>query len=220
MRLSTLRRYLGDRVVLARSWLAARTERDRATAYWASLREYHEVTDADPTGFVRSEWIAQELIPELGIESLLEIGTNTGRNLAVAKDAHPDLRVCGTDVNPHALARARELRPHIEFRLQDANRWNEPPKSWDAVLTMSVLDHVPDEAIEALARNIVSTARKAVIAVEFWDGSEGKRGPYKYSRDTRALFERAGARTLRWEESPGQYDRERSLLWAYVGAVD
>jgi len=151
---------------------------------------------------------------------VLEIGTNTGRNLAVIKERQPHVKVAGTDVNPRALARGRALRPDIEFKLQDANQWSEAENSWDAVLTMSVLDHVPDEAVERLAANIVRTAARFVVSVELWDGDHGTRGPFKYSRDTRSLFERHGARTLVWQESPGQYDRNESLLWAYVGTVE
>jgi len=152
----------------------------------------------------------------LGITSLLELGTNSGRNLRIAKETHPDLRACGLDVNERALEHARKQAPDVEFRLQDVNRWSEPPESWDAILTMSVLDHIPDDATEELAANIAATAKYA-ISVELWDGQEGERAAYKYGRDTRALFERHGAETVMWEMSPGQYDLERSPLWAYVG---
>jgi hypothetical protein len=81
---------------------------------------------------------------------------------------------------------------------------------------MSVLDHIPDDAAEELAANIARSARY-VISVELWDGSRGTRGPYKYSRDTADLFSRHGFSTRSWAVSPGQYDTDKSLLWAYVG---
>jgi SAM-dependent methyltransferase len=210
---------LGDRVRLARLKLRRMPEEDRATAYWAGLADYHEQNDRDPVGLARSRWLAEDLFPSLGITSLLEVGTNSGRNLAAVKAANPAVRVKGIDVNEKAIAYAQGAHPEVEFELQDANRWLEPHDGWDAILTMSVLDHIPDEAIDALAANMVATASRYVVCVELWDGSEGERGPYKYSRATRALFERHGARTMRWEQSPGQYDTEQSLLWLYVGEV-
>lgn len=210
---------LGDRVRLARLKLRRLPEEDRATAYWAGLSDYHEQNDRDPVGLARSRWLAEELFPSLGIASLLEVGTNSGRNLAAVKTANPAVRVKGIDVNERAIAYARGAHPEVDFEIQDANRWSEPHDGWDAILTMSVLDHIPDEAIDALAASMVATASRYVVCVELWDGSEGERGPYKYSRDTRALFERHGARTVRWERSPGQYDTEQSLLWLYVGEV-
>jgi len=208
---------LADRARLARVRLRRGPEQDRATAYWAGLPDYHEQNDHDPVGLARSRWLAEELVPELGVGSLLEVGTNSGRNLAAIKAANPAVRVKGVDVNERALAYARRAHPDVEFELQDANRWAEPADAWDAILTMSVLDHIPDEAIDRLAANMVATAARYVVCVELWDGSAGERGPYKYSRDTRALFERHGARTVKWEESSGQYDTAASLLWLYVG---
>jgi SAM-dependent methyltransferase len=218
-----LRRLAADaraRGLLLQSQLRGRTEAERAVAYWAGLPDYHETNDEDPMSLARSRWLATELVPELGITSVLEVGTNSGRNLGAIRAAHPELPLRGTDVNPRAVEYARSRHPDVDFQLQDANRWVEPDNAWDAILTMSVLDHIPDQTIEAVAANFVRTAARYVIAVELWDGSNGTRGPYKYSRDTRALFERHGARTLRWEVAPSQYDVEHSLLWVYVGAVD
>ena len=210
---------IADRVRLAGLRLRRLPEEDRATAYWAGLSDYHEANDRDPIGLARSRWLAEDLLVGLDVSSALEVGTNSGRNLAAVKAANPDARVKGIDVNERAIAYARTAHPEVEFELQDANRWVEATGVWDAILTMSVLDHIPDDAINALAANMVKTAARYVVCVELWDGSEGERGPYKYSRDTCALFERHGARTVRWERSPGQYDTEHSLLWLYVGDV-
>jgi protein-L-isoaspartate O-methyltransferase len=193
-------------------------EASRATSYWASLRTYHESNDDDPVALERSRFIAEVLVPELGLRSLLEVGTNTGRNLAVVKAAHPDIRVRGIDVNERALDHGRARHPEVEFVHQDANDWREDAGAWDAALTMSVLDHVPDDAVERLAQNMARSARH-VICFELFDGGSGERGLYKYSRDSKALFERVGARTVRWEQAPGQYDAGQSLLWLYVGAT-
>lgn len=211
---------VAERLRVLHSRLRHRDPADQATSYWANLREYHATNDADPAAIARSRWIADELVPELGITSLLEVGTNSGRNLAIVKATHPDVRVRGIDVNERAIAWGREHHPEVEFVHQDANRWAQDPDSFDALLTMSVLDHVPDEAIEALAGNMVATASKYVICVELWDGANAERGAYKYSRDTKSLFERHGARTVRWEHAPGQYDTTQSLLWVYIGATD
>jgi hypothetical protein len=213
---------LFDRLLEKRHELAARLgrgdETSRATRYWASLRTYHESNDADPLALERSRFIADVLVPELGLTSLLEVGTNSGRNLGVVKEAHPEMRVRGIDVNERAIELGRATYPDVEFVHRDANDWGEAPGAWDAALTMSVLDHIPDDAIASLGPKMVASARH-VICFELWDGSDGERGLYKYSRDSRALFEALGVRTLRWEVAPGQYDTGRSLLWLYVGAT-
>jgi hypothetical protein len=189
----------------------------RATSYWAGLAEYHLTNDADDTALARSRWLADVVIPPLDIESLLEIGTNSGRNLQIIRQSHPTMRLCGIDVNDRAIAYARSKGLDVEFRVTDANRWEQQPLSFDAILTMSVLDHIPDRAVAILAANMVATARRHIIAVELWDGGQGVRGPYKYSRNTEQLFASLGVRTLHWDESPGQYDLAKSKLWAFVG---
>jgi hypothetical protein len=188
-----------------------------ATAYWAGLREYHKKNDASAPALERSRWVS-DVVGTLGVDSLLEVGTNSGRNLQVIRGAHPNTRLAGIDVNPEAIAFAKTKQLDIDFRLADANQWIEAPGAWEAILTMSVLDHIPDGAIESLAASMVRSASRYVIAVELWDGSDGKRGGFKYSRSARDLFERHGLHTLHWEPSVGQYDTARSPLWSYVGA--
>jgi len=191
-------------------------ESAKASAYWGGLHHYHLANDDEPNAIERSKWVANKIVPQLGLTSLLEIGTNSGRNLAHVRQAYPSLELKGIDVNARAIEFARQKGLNIDFEVADANNWTEPADRWDGILTMSVLDHIPDEAAQVLAGNIAKSARH-VIAVELWDGSKGERSLYKYSRDTKALFERHCFETLMWEKAPGQYDEQDSLLFAYVG---
>lgn len=192
-------------------------ERDAATAYWAGLRDYHTKNDRNPLALERSRWLS-DVVEKLRITSLLEVGTNSGRNLQVIRGSHPTVTLAGIDVNEAAVAFARSKGLDIDFRLADANHWGEPADAWEAILTMSVLDHIPDEAIESLAASMVKSASRYVIAVELWDGSAGTRGDFKYSRNTKDLFEGQGLHTLHWQPSVGQYDTTQSRLWSYVGS--
>jgi hypothetical protein len=188
-----------------------------ATAYWASLRDYHKKNDDGAPALERSRWVSG-LVGSLAIRSLLEVGTNSGRNLEVIRGEHLSTRLAGIDVNEHAIVFAQSKQLDIDFRVADANHWVESPDEWEAILTMSVLDHIPDDVIETLAKNMVTTASRYVISVELWDGSDGTRGEFKYSRSTKDLFERHGFHTLHWEPSVGQYDTTKSRLWSYVGS--
>ena len=192
-------------------------EEEKAAAYWGGLTDYHLSNDSDPIAIARSQWLADEIVPMLDLHSLLEIGTNSGRNLEYIRAKHPGIELKGIDLNPRAIEFARSKNIDIAFAVADANTWTEPVDRWDAALTMSVLDHIPDEATELLAANIARSARH-VIAVELWDGETATRGVYKYSRNSRDLFERHGFETIRWEKAPGQYDEEKSLLWCYIGS--
>ena len=71
-------------------------ESEAATAYWAGLRDYHKKNDASTPALERSRWVSG-VVGTLGIGSLLEVGTNSGRNLQVIRSAHPTARLAGID---------------------------------------------------------------------------------------------------------------------------
>jgi 2-polyprenyl-3-methyl-5-hydroxy-6-metoxy-1,4-benzoquinol methylase len=118
-------------------------------------------------GCAAGGWLANQ-VKRLGINSMLEIGANSGRNLAAVRQISETIKLKGIDVNETAVKFARNKNPSIDFELVDASRWTEKPKSWDAVVTMSFIDHIPDEAIETLADNMVAAAREFIICVEIW----------------------------------------------------
>jgi len=194
------------------------SEADKATRFWGELENYHLSNDNDPTAIARSRWLANEIVPLVSPSSLLEVGCNSGRNLVYIREASPTMELKGIDVNSRAIKFARSSKPGIEFELADANNWAEPVDRWGCAITMSVTDHIPEEATIELARNIFRSCR-AVIGVELWDGTSGKRALYKYSCDQRAVYESTGFTTLLWTRIPDylQYDREKSPLWVYVG---
>lgn len=215
MKLDALRNRLLNETLYIRSRMHRGSEADKASAFWGGLSDYHLSNDGDPIAISRSQWLARDIVPSLGLKSLLEVGTNSGRNLQYIRAENHAIELKGIDINERAIKFAQAKNLDIEFAVANANRWAEPADRWDGILTMSVLDHIPDEACEHLARNIANSARH-VISMELWDGSAGERGPYKYSRDTRSLFERHGFTTLRWEKAPGQYDEAQSTLWCCI----
>src|SRR5260221_9059370 len=165
-----------------------RTESQDGAAHWAAKTDFDAYFNS-VDGHVRSLDLSEQIDRLGNINSLLEVGTNSGRNLAVIKRCKPSIELKGIDVNASAIAYARERSPEIVFEVADANHWQESPKRWDAILTMSVIDHIPDEAIPQLAANMIRTAKKDPICYELWDGNDGRRGLFKYSRNLPKLFE-------------------------------
>src|SRR4051794_4294723 len=108
--------------VYAMSRLRRGPEADKAAAYWGGLTDYHLHNDNDDIAISRSKWLASEIVPMLGVQSLLEVGTNSGRNLQYIRDAHPAIELKGIDVNPRAIEFARSKGLDITFEECDANR--------------------------------------------------------------------------------------------------
>ena len=211
---------MSDLYIVARENLKFGDESSKAASYWANLESYHFSNDDDPIAVARSRWIAEEILgSSTQLQSVLEIGCNSGRNLFHIQQSHPEARLKGLDINADALVFARETKPGIDFELIEPGLWSENAEAWDFGLTMSVLDHIPYESAKALVANISNSCR-AVIGVEMWDGEPGSRGLYKYSINLSELYESVGFKTQRWEPVPVefQYDQKQSFLWLYVGA--
>jgi SAM-dependent methyltransferase len=59
----------------------------------------------------RSRWVSG-VVGTLGIASVLEVGTNSGRNLQVIRGAHPGVKLAGIDVNERAVSYAQQGARH------------------------------------------------------------------------------------------------------------
>lgn len=131
--------------------------------------------------------------------SVLEFGCNAGRNLLTIREAAPDVRLAGVDINEEAVRVAAE--EGLDARVGDEYALAEfATSSVDVSFTISVLDHLPEPALAL--QELVRISRKAVLLLEPWVGSEGKvlrnpsptdademvdTTPYSYSWDYESL---------------------------------
>jgi glycosyltransferase involved in cell wall biosynthesis len=113
-------------------------------------------------------WIADEVRPHCG-EQILEIGSGVGN---LTRYLIPKMRYTVSDVNPSYLGALRNLsedRPYLSVSYCDVTDEKSFPLaqgSYDTVICLNVLEHVPDDA-DAL-RNIHHALRehgKAIVLV-------------------------------------------------------
>ncbi|MFJ8430687.1 class I SAM-dependent methyltransferase [Kitasatospora sp. NPDC094019] len=103
-------------------------------------------------------WIEEVLgrLPTPG--TVLDVGCGTGvpvvRSLAAA--GH---RVTGVDISDVQVRRARELVPEAAFVRADATTLAFPPETFDAVICLYALIHIPVEEQPALLGRIASWLR-------------------------------------------------------------
>ncbi len=96
-------------------------------------------------------------------ESLLDSGCGTGRALRLVRERAPHVRVRGNDPVPELLRIATE-RHGVPAELLDVARSEAlpyPDASFDAVVAIGVMHHVPDPA--AVVAELVRVARRAVF---------------------------------------------------------
>ncbi|MET9272310.1 class I SAM-dependent methyltransferase [Kribbella sp. NPDC003557] len=117
--------------------------------YDALSRRYDEATGADSK---YGEWI-QPLIAQLEPGSrILDLGCGSGVPFARALTAAGH-HVVGVDISEVQISRARDLVPDGEFVNADVMAVEFPPESFDAVVSLYALIHMPlDEQPQLLAR--------------------------------------------------------------------
>lgn len=117
--------------------------------YDALSRRYDEATGADSK---YGEWI-QPLIARLEPGSrILDLGCGSGVPVARALTAAGH-HVVGVDISEVQISRARELVPDGEFVNADVMGVEFPAESFDAVVSLYALIHMPlDEQPQLLAR--------------------------------------------------------------------
>jgi SAM-dependent methyltransferase len=113
--------------------------------------------------FVRgkAEWLKGFVARRrLSAETILDVGCGVGL-------LHRYLtNVTGVDVSSHALDEAAQRNPGASYRLYDGRTLPFPDRSFDIVLAVTVLHHVPPAQWDSFAREAARVARQAVVVIE------------------------------------------------------
>ena len=136
----------------------------------------------------------EELNP---FESLIEVGSNCGPNLALISQKFPNVSLAGIDINKTAILEGREKLPQIDFRRALAWRIPFPKKSFDILLTDAVLLYVSPKKIMKTIQEFLRVAKKAIILIEWHSENEilGKIEFHHWVRDYKKLFSLFGLQT-------------------------
>ena len=109
-----------------------------------------------------------------GLESILELGCNSGPNLiAISRAFSPPPRLHGIDINPRAVDEAQKFFAqqgwtHASVKrdvLPDALR-SMPDRSWDCVIAVAVFMHLPSVEFEETLRQACRVARRHLVFMD------------------------------------------------------
>jgi len=130
-----------------------------------SQRDADEYASFDNSA-VNEEFVARalELAPPQGY--VLDIGTGPADIAILLAQRAPGLRILAIDLGEHMLAMAQRnvleagLTDRIEIRNADAKATGLPPRSFDMVISNSLVHHIPEPAMlfEELGRLASSSA--------------------------------------------------------------
>jgi ubiquinone/menaquinone biosynthesis C-methylase UbiE len=111
----------------------ARTADDYDSLHWGKIDE-HQFALSFVSG----------IIDLLGVTSVLDLGSGTGRALLTLKARHPGLRIVGIEPSPELRAIGHAKGPsETELTAGDARALEFPDGSFDLVTEFATLHHIP-----------------------------------------------------------------------------
>lgn len=90
--------------------------------------------------------------------SVLDVGCAAGGTYNIIKTVNPDILYTGIDVSQGMVEAARKIFPGVDFRMSSGDILDFSDNSFDVVIVLGVLNHVPDYKI--LIRESYRVARK------------------------------------------------------------
>ena len=183
----------------------------------------YRADDAGEGGY--AGWLAglRDRVPPGG--AVLDLGCGAGVPVARAL-ARDGFAVTGVDLSEVQVRRARRLVPGARFLRADATRVRFPPASFDAVVCLYLLIHLPLEEQPALLGRVAGWLRPggwllATTGKEAWTGTEdgwlGGQVPMWWSHADaatyRAWIARAGLEVVEEGFVP-EGDGGHALFWA------
>jgi SAM-dependent methyltransferase len=124
-----------------------------------------------------SRQLAPLLVKFVGVregDAVLDIGSGTGALTAAIAQAVPSARIVGVDPAAAyvAYAQARVTGGTVRFVVGDAQQLQLPDRSFDRVVSLLVMNFIPDPA-KALREMIRVSRPGAIVAAAVWDYGNG-----------------------------------------------
>lgn len=139
----------------------------------------------------RQEVALRAVLKPLWWRSVLEVGVGGGRITNLLHEMRPKSKFTGIDIGQLQLDAAKPRWPNGEFEIASIADFDPGERQWDLVIASEVLMHVtPDRIADAVA-NLLRSARKHVVTVD-WDATPDELlrpiAPWNFPHDYRALF--------------------------------
>ncbi len=99
--------------------------------------------------------------------SILEVGCGEGFVLSILKEVFPQAKLLGVDISRQALDKAKQRVPQAVLELADASKLNYDDNSFDLVVCLEVLEHLPDPTV--VAQEMLRVSKKYIIISVPWE---------------------------------------------------
>lgn len=133
----------------------------RDLQFW---KKYHLENDKP---YMLSDEI-KEVVKDLNIKSILEIGCGLGNNLNKFKDTEV---VVGIDISEHAINIAKNRFPNFQFYVDNLLKLKlrDP---FDLVFTSGVVEHIEPKLLDHAFNEMFRMSKKYILNIEAYDETE------------------------------------------------
>jgi len=103
-------------------------------------------------------YYAKKSVEDRSPKSVLEVGCGDGAIIGAIDQDIP--RRVGVDLSSKAIAFAKAFHSNVDFKPIDANKLTE---TFDAVIAVEVLEHIPDDQVTAFLQSLANRTNKGGI---------------------------------------------------------
>lgn len=132
---------------------------------WEAFKNSYFSEDDTTKPHLRSKWLV-EVFKDLEIRSVLEIGSNCGRNLYHLKKIFPDLEVAGIDINAQAIefSKTKVEGYFVAGSIYDLDKLIK--KEYDLAFSVATLCYIQPDYLDEVLDRIVKLTKKHVYHFE------------------------------------------------------
>lgn len=139
--------------------------------YWTGKDgdEYIDRNESDQLFFSKVAMWSNMLGCTNNVTSIMEFGCNIGLNLKALNKLHPNIKLCGIEINAAAAKRASELgiaEITCGTILEELGG-----HSVDLAFTAGVLIHINPDRLDSVYSNLVKLSRRYVLVAEYYNPS-------------------------------------------------
>lgn len=153
-------------------------------------------------------------------ESILEVGCNSGPNLALLQEELRDVKLAGIDLNEESIWIAKTGLPSVDLRTASVLNIPFKDKSFDVVLADAVLMYVHGDDWERALSELDRVAKNAIILCEWGSNKKQEIKHFHWARDYGDWLMQKGfgvfTRKLTKEEWPNPRWEENGYLYIAV----
>lgn len=143
--------------------------------------------------FAAQEIAFVDLVAELDVKSVLDVGCGPGRLGTLIRGLFPSASYTGIDVSPAVLHVAGVRLPDAEFH--EASLFDfETDQRFDLVLASELLMHVPPAALDDAVARLAALSRRWVLTIDWTEPITDATASHNFLHDYRAAF--AGLRLI------------------------